>query len=201
MYWCACESTLRSSSREACETTFKITVIHAKGRCIFQQNPIQGVDWANFWSVLKIHFERPLFLSLFNSLSLSLSFCCILLLAAQKYVYKWAISKELSQSLSARRSGLSVEQQHIDQDRRIEILGATTTTAVSIRAAAATQVSMFFTQPGLYKVKVVAYVVSEGTGSGRHYVVDWSFLQVTKCKWASNSHQQLLLNAFSPAVQ
>ena len=156
-----------------------------KGAAFFSKTQSRALIGPTFEAFLRFILKDLSFflsLTLSLSLSLSLSFCCILLLAAQKYVYKWAISKELSQSLSARRSGLSVEQQHIDQDRRIEILGATTTTAVSIRAAAATQVSMFFTQPGLYKVKVVAYVVSEGTGSGRHYVVDWSFLQVTKCK-------------------
>ena len=115
------------------------------------------------------------------SLSLFLSFCYIPEMAAQKYVYKWTLSKELSRSLSGLHSRLLVEGHHLIRTNwQFEI--PIWENAVTIHAAAATQVSIIFPTPGLYKVKVLANVISESTGSGRQYVVDRSFLQVTESK-------------------
>ena len=100
-------------------------------------------------------------------------------MAPQKYVYKWSLSKELSRSLSGLHSYLYVDKKHLPGTQsQIQFWH----NAVTIQAAAATQVSIIFPIPGRYKVKVLADVVSESTGSDRQYVVDRSFLQVTESK-------------------
>ena len=102
-------------------------------------------------------------------------------MAPQKYVYKWTLSKELSRSLSRLHSRLIVNMQDLNGTHwQFEI--PFWQKAVTIHAAAATQVSIIFPMPGLYKVKVVANVVTESTGFARQYVVDRSFLQVTESK-------------------